>query len=274
MSFPNIPDIPSSIDITRDESLNLLLASVAFEELGLAHIINAEAEKIQYVLGTIEGQTPLATPPTVGDLLSVNRSVRQTIKNVIKKEMLLQFQLEDVLANACISSTFDFPSADSTVVGSMGFINADEVGYFWSVDRGDRVSQTFSASDCVNRARLEVEVVTNALNSGAFVAWELLINGVSVGTFTVEEGFIGEIALDFAFPNIQGPLYEVDLRVTNQVPGGEGSITLAYASDFAHSLSLACCEQSASTTAIKKTEHSPSRSQSMYSLELNNRSSR
>ena len=53
MSFPNIPDIDANIDISREEALNLLLASVAFEELGLAHIINAEGEKIQYLLGTL-----------------------------------------------------------------------------------------------------------------------------------------------------------------------------------------------------------------------------
>lgn len=97
MSFPNIPDVDASVDITFEDSLNLLLASIAFEELGLAHLINAEAEKIQYVLGTIEGQTPLDPPPTIDDLLTIDHSVSETLKTVIKKEMLLQFKLEDVL---------------------------------------------------------------------------------------------------------------------------------------------------------------------------------
>lgn len=97
MSFPNIPDVDASIGITVEDSVNLLLASVAFEELGLAHIINAEAEKIQYVLGTLETESPLATPPTIEELLLINQSVNQTLKNVIKKEMLLQFKLEDTL---------------------------------------------------------------------------------------------------------------------------------------------------------------------------------
>ena len=56
MSFPNIPDVDASVDISTEDSVNLLLASIAFEELGLAHIINAEAEKIQFVLGTLEDQ--------------------------------------------------------------------------------------------------------------------------------------------------------------------------------------------------------------------------
>ena len=97
MSFPNIPDVDASVRISAEDSANLLLASAAFEELGLAHLINAEAEKIQYVLGTIEGQTRLETPPTLEDLLRIDRSADQTLRDIIKKEMLLEFQLEDTL---------------------------------------------------------------------------------------------------------------------------------------------------------------------------------
>jgi len=97
MSFPNIPDVDASIDIKIEEATNLLLASIAFEELGLAHIINAEAEKIQYVLGTIKCQPRIVPPLKIEDLLEINRSVDKTLRNVIKSQMLLQFKLEDVL---------------------------------------------------------------------------------------------------------------------------------------------------------------------------------
>ena len=95
MSFPNIPNVTPSITITREQVISLLLASIAFEELGLAHIINAEAEKIQAVIGTLPESNVRAT--TISELLSVNQSVNQTLKTVIKKEMLLQFKLEDIL---------------------------------------------------------------------------------------------------------------------------------------------------------------------------------
>lgn len=96
MSFPNIPNVTPSISVDRDEVINLLLASIAFEELGLAHIINAEAEKLQAVLGTLPGST--VTPATtVDELLDINESVNKMLKTVLKKEMLLQFKMEDIL---------------------------------------------------------------------------------------------------------------------------------------------------------------------------------
>ena len=96
MSQANIPNITPTISITAGESATLLLASIALEELALAHVINSEAEKIQFILGTlVTGVTP--PPITLSGLLAVNSSVQQTLQATIKKEMLLQFKLENVL---------------------------------------------------------------------------------------------------------------------------------------------------------------------------------
>ncbi len=95
MSLPTIPTITPSINIDRTQVINLLLASIALEELGLSHIINAEAEKLQAVLGTLPGLT--VTTPSVSILLSVNREVRRSLQTVLKKQMLLEFKLEDIL---------------------------------------------------------------------------------------------------------------------------------------------------------------------------------
>ena len=95
MSFPTIPQITPTISIDRAQVVNLLLASIAFEELGLAHLINAEAEKLQAALGTLPGLS--VTVSSFAGLITINSEVRNTLQTIIKKEMLLQFKLENIL---------------------------------------------------------------------------------------------------------------------------------------------------------------------------------
>ncbi|MBJ8026088.1 hypothetical protein, partial [Bacillus cereus] len=101
MSQSNIPNITPNITLTRDDALNLLLSSIAFEELGLAHIINAEGEKIQFALGTLPGVT--GPGASLQDVLSVNSSVQDTLEMAMKKELLLDSKLSKV--SNLISST-------------------------------------------------------------------------------------------------------------------------------------------------------------------------
>lgn len=129
-----------------------------------------------------------------------------------------------------------FPSASSTVIGSLGFVDDYQVGYFWSAARGDSVEQTF-AFDTPQRVRrliLRLDVPSNALSNGAEVDWTASVNGTDVGNFTVPEGQTGPITYRYTFPAMTGGNYDVKIRVTNEVPGGDGSITLAYAGDYTH----------------------------------------
>ncbi|SDZ38911.1 hypothetical protein SAMN05444416_1402, partial [Thermoactinomyces sp. DSM 45892] len=96
MSQANIPNISPNISITREDAVNLLLSSIALEELGLSHIINAEGEKLQYVLGTLPGVST-SFQPSISDLLTINNSVRDTINVIGKKEWILNEKLENVL---------------------------------------------------------------------------------------------------------------------------------------------------------------------------------
>src|SRR5699024_12651101 len=82
MSQANIPDINPEITITRDDVTNLLLASIAMEELGLAHILNAEGEKIQYALGTLHEEDE---PASIEDILTINDSVKDLLELSMKK---------------------------------------------------------------------------------------------------------------------------------------------------------------------------------------------
>ena len=95
MSMPKIPDFNPDINIDRKGAVNIIITSIAMEELALAHILNAEGEKLQYVLGTLDDRDPGEV--TICDIMSANESIRKTLRDVIKTEMLLQFKLEDAL---------------------------------------------------------------------------------------------------------------------------------------------------------------------------------
>ncbi|TCS93630.1 hypothetical protein [Hazenella coriacea] len=127
MSMPSFKGLVPK-NLGRKEAINLLLASIAAEELGLAHIINAEAEKIQFTVGTLHchrhhhdheqdrhehhhrhhhhdcfpdkdncscfKEIPC---PSIKDLLKINRSVEKVLRTVVKKEIILQFKLSEVI---------------------------------------------------------------------------------------------------------------------------------------------------------------------------------
>ncbi|OAB35635.1 hypothetical protein PMSD_13045 [Paenibacillus macquariensis subsp. defensor] len=116
MSQANIPNITPTITVTLEDSLNLLLASVALEELGLSHIINAEAEKLQYALGTLPG---LSTPATISDLLAINSSIKQTLMDTIKLELTLEQKLEAVL-----NTPLKGPTGPQGITGLTGITGA------------------------------------------------------------------------------------------------------------------------------------------------------
>ena len=95
MSMPSFP--PNGADMTREEALTMIIASIAMEELALSHILNAEGEKLQYILGTLPGSRPCAAPK---DVLAVNKSVTVLLEAVTQNQMLLKNKLERVL-EAC-----------------------------------------------------------------------------------------------------------------------------------------------------------------------------
>ncbi|SFX69323.1 hypothetical protein SAMN04487866_11815 [Thermoactinomyces sp. DSM 45891] len=98
MSQSNIPNITSTIVISRKNAVTLLLSSIALEELGLSHILNSEGEKLQYILGNLPGNTPEKSA-TISDLLVMNRSILETLREVMRKEWALQGKLDSIVEN-------------------------------------------------------------------------------------------------------------------------------------------------------------------------------
>lgn len=98
MSLPNIPNITPEISLDKCDTINLLLSSIALEEIGLSHILNAEGEKLQFFLDK--------NPCNLDDLLTMNNSVNKTLKTIVKSQMLLTLKLEDVVDLAKQSSCY------------------------------------------------------------------------------------------------------------------------------------------------------------------------
>ena len=83
MSMPSFPD--KETVLSSDEALNSILTSIAMEEAALSHIINAEGEKIQYVLA--------GNCADMRDVLMVNKSVTSLLDRVIDLQIILKSKM-------------------------------------------------------------------------------------------------------------------------------------------------------------------------------------
>ena len=129
MSLPQFPMNPS--DMTRDDAVNQILSSIAMEELGLSHIINAEGEKLQYVLGTLSGTS--GPGATVQDVLDVNASVQKMMQTAAQSQMFLSNKMSDALS----ASTMQGPAGPMGPTGVAGVSPTIGPSGTWVVDGVD-----------------------------------------------------------------------------------------------------------------------------------------
>jgi hypothetical protein len=93
-----MPTFPESPDLSRDNAVNQILASIAMEELGLSHIINAEGEKLQFALGTLDGIT--GPNAEIEDILNANDSAQKLMSSVSQNQMFLRSKMMNALASS------------------------------------------------------------------------------------------------------------------------------------------------------------------------------
>ncbi len=93
MSLPAFPENPAAYPI--EDSISRILTSIAMEEIGLSHILNAEGEKLQFVLGTHSDAT--GPCPTIPELLAVNESIQDMLRTVTTSQMFLFAKMSAVL---------------------------------------------------------------------------------------------------------------------------------------------------------------------------------
>ena len=111
MSLPTFP--PIEPPLSREGSINEIISSIAAEELSLSHILNAEGEKLQYVLGTLPG---LETAAALDEVMQVNQSVQETLSSVMEQQMLLTGKL----ASAMSAPILPGPTGATGATGATG----------------------------------------------------------------------------------------------------------------------------------------------------------
>jgi len=116
MSMPSIPNLDPSINIDRNDALNIIISSIGLEELSLAHIVNAEAEKIQFALGMLETATEAAT---MEQIMDTNKLANKMLRDVVKNQMLLAMKMEDTVDLAFqVSSTTSTTTTTTTTTAN------------------------------------------------------------------------------------------------------------------------------------------------------------
>ena len=112
MSLPSFPNVDPPIQ--REDAVNQILSSIAMEELGLSHILNAEGEKMQYILGTLPGLSGPAA--TVEDVLNANESVRGLLETAVQNQIFLKGKMQGALA----ASPMQGPTGPTGPTGPQG----------------------------------------------------------------------------------------------------------------------------------------------------------
>lgn len=76
---------------TRREVINGLLHALALRELAVAHLLNAEAEKVAHVART------MTRPETFDDVITFQRTIAELMQALVRKEEVLLRRLNAVL---------------------------------------------------------------------------------------------------------------------------------------------------------------------------------
>ena len=82
----SMPEFPKLDNLTLEQAINSILISVAMEEAALSHILNAEGEKIQFILANKCAE--------VQKVIEVNESVASLIDRVTNLQVILKSKMQ------------------------------------------------------------------------------------------------------------------------------------------------------------------------------------
>ena len=89
MSMPSFPE--NGVNLTREQALTMIIASIAMEECALGHIIEAEKDKLRCALDMCREASCCRVTPK--ELLEVNDSITRLLEAVAQNQALLRGKL-------------------------------------------------------------------------------------------------------------------------------------------------------------------------------------
>lgn len=92
MGMPTFPNIKNPA--SQEEIIDRLLETIALEELALAHLVNAEAEKVQAVV-----KAGIMGPVSAEEVHEINIGVAKVLDMAAQKEDRLHRKLKLILAH-------------------------------------------------------------------------------------------------------------------------------------------------------------------------------
>lgn len=94
ISQANIPNIAPEIIVTKDQNIQLLLNSIAMNELAYSHLIDAEAEKIQAFVAYSKETACVYTK----DFIDMNQAVSYLLEDITMGQWLGLKRLDRTIA--------------------------------------------------------------------------------------------------------------------------------------------------------------------------------
>ncbi|MCL1918021.1 MAG: hypothetical protein FWG14_06865 [Peptococcaceae bacterium] len=86
-----MPEIPKTEKLTCEQTINMILLSIAMEELALSHVLNAEGEKIQQALDLVKCHK---RDCDIQKLLDINESVSSMIAQISDLQIILKSKMQ------------------------------------------------------------------------------------------------------------------------------------------------------------------------------------
>lgn len=91
LDISKVETLLSKINIDRKKIIDIALASIALEQDGLSRIVKAEGDKLKQIMSK---KNSSLNPE---EFLAINESIQKTLREVSKKEMLLDHRIQNII---------------------------------------------------------------------------------------------------------------------------------------------------------------------------------